>query len=312
LNSFILWPGQSCFVFNQNNVWNVNPSFQRWKVPNNTTIFIDCNNGSDSNDGLAAGVGNAFQTFNGALRVALKDLWDLRGTSSYPIGTIFVQLAANAVAGVPTSNAYSLGHLAFAPVGGEGRGMIIINGVAGASNTVVISDTSGGNIAAFGGAMNVTLANLQIGQTGAGSPVANSCISASDNASVWIQTGVILGHCTAQQLYAEYNSKIVALAGFSTVGSASNLGQTDTGGLIDLRGQAITFSNAPNYSQQTLTAQNGGKILLAGTTYTNSSTVTGTRYFASGLSLIDTNTGTPNTSIPGNANGSLATGAVVN
>lgn len=310
LSSFLLWPGQSCVVFNQNNVWRVNPSFQRWKVPNNTTIYIDCNAGLSTNDGLASGSGGALDSFNTAIRVLLKDYFDLSGTSSYPTSCITFQLADNASAGVPTANAYSLCHMAFGPVGGEGRCMVLIQGNATTPSNVVVSDSGGTAIAAFG-LVELTLANFQIGQTGSGSPVANSGISASDGALIWLQTGMIIGKCTAQQFYANNNGIITANGNFSVVGSSTNLAYAN-GGLINLSGVTITFSNSPAYSQQTLTATNGGKILAQGITFTNGSTVTGTRYYSEGLSLIDAGTGTPNTTIPGNANGLTALGGVAN
>lgn len=45
-----LWPGQSRWVFNQNNVWNLDPP-KRWKQPNETELCTDAG-GNDSNDGL--------------------------------------------------------------------------------------------------------------------------------------------------------------------------------------------------------------------------------------------------------------------
>jgi hypothetical protein len=61
LTSFILWPGQTCSIYNQNNVWKVNPSFQRW-AKGALNLYVDATNGNNSNDGLAAGSGNAVAT----------------------------------------------------------------------------------------------------------------------------------------------------------------------------------------------------------------------------------------------------------
>jgi hypothetical protein len=63
LSSFILWPGQSVVIENQNNVWRVHER-QRWKVPSPVTLFVDTA-GNDANDGLASGSG-AFATLQAA------------------------------------------------------------------------------------------------------------------------------------------------------------------------------------------------------------------------------------------------------
>jgi hypothetical protein len=63
--SFILWPGQSCFVFNQGGTWYVFPSTNRWKKTG-VVLFVDASNGNDANDGLVAGTG-AFATISAAV-----------------------------------------------------------------------------------------------------------------------------------------------------------------------------------------------------------------------------------------------------
>ena len=68
---FILWPLQSLIIFNQNNVWQINPELQRWKWSASTTFYVNPVTGSDSNDGLSLG-GNEFATINNALSVLYK------------------------------------------------------------------------------------------------------------------------------------------------------------------------------------------------------------------------------------------------
>lgn len=77
LSSFILWPGQIAEVFNQNNVWKTNGPL-RWKITGATTFNVDPVNGSDSNDCLSTGTGNACQTIQGTL-TKLHNLIDLGG-----------------------------------------------------------------------------------------------------------------------------------------------------------------------------------------------------------------------------------------
>jgi hypothetical protein len=68
-----LWPGQSRWIFNQNNVWTMdNP--QRWKLPAETEICVDAVSGNDSNDGLGTGT-RCFQHIQFASNVVYQD-WD--------------------------------------------------------------------------------------------------------------------------------------------------------------------------------------------------------------------------------------------
>jgi hypothetical protein len=69
--TFILPPLQTCFVYNQNNVWQILKN-NKWKLPGTTdlgnlyTWYVDGTNGNDANDGLATTTG-AFKTIQGAV-----------------------------------------------------------------------------------------------------------------------------------------------------------------------------------------------------------------------------------------------------
>ena len=57
----MLWPLQNTTLRIVNGVWTAtNPG--RWKNPGVQTIHVDNTNGSNTNDGLAAGAGRAVQT----------------------------------------------------------------------------------------------------------------------------------------------------------------------------------------------------------------------------------------------------------
>lgn len=68
-----LWPLQSRWIFNQNNVWNLDPA-QRWKLPAETEVCVDAVSGSDSNDGLGVGT-RCFQHIQFAENVIYQE-WD--------------------------------------------------------------------------------------------------------------------------------------------------------------------------------------------------------------------------------------------
>lgn len=71
--SFILWPGQTMILMNQNNVWRFEyPG--RWRVQGQPTIYVDHANGNDTNDGLVTGTG-AFATIQAAV-IAYESWFD--------------------------------------------------------------------------------------------------------------------------------------------------------------------------------------------------------------------------------------------
>lgn len=273
---------------------------------------MDLAAGNDANDCLASGAGNACVTFNQVIRTNIKDYYDLSGSSSFPTANITVQLADNATSPGVCSSCYALAHIAFSPVGAEGRGSLVIRGNATTPGNTMISDAAGNNIGAFGG-VNVELANLQIGQSSCvGSPKANSGIAASDGANIRLEGGVVFGCQSGPQIFPGNHGSVFLDAGMTVVGGGTNMVQLNQGGMFGTNGQTITCSGSPVYSQQTITAQYNSSASLSGTTWSGCSGVTGTRFFSSTGSVIDTATGSPNSVIPGNANGSAATGGVAN
>lgn len=91
LQGFVLWPLQSVLVYNQNNVWHLNPSGQRWKLLADQTWNVNHGSGLDAvtctgstggtcpNDGLGTGSG-AYATINNAV-LALQNTIDCNGHS---------------------------------------------------------------------------------------------------------------------------------------------------------------------------------------------------------------------------------------
>src|SRR5882762_2068272 len=71
MTSFILYPGQQCFVYVANGIWNVTPT-GRW-LKGGAQFYVDTTNGADTNDGLAVSVG-AFKTINAAVSAIYNNL----------------------------------------------------------------------------------------------------------------------------------------------------------------------------------------------------------------------------------------------
>jgi hypothetical protein len=302
----ILWPTKSFAIAIVNGAWTLTVADGRWKAPNNVQLFMDVVNGNDGNDCLAAGTGNACKTFQQVIRTNLKDDFDLTAQSAFPQCEVTVNLADNRSSGV----SYGLAHIAFNPIGAEGRGTLCIVGDAATPSNVVVSDSAGGNISAFGN-VNVQLSNLQIGwENPATTPIANSGVDAEDGANIWLQPGVIFGSATDAQINAGNHGSVIALHGFSVSGGATNLIAVASGGQVDLTGQTVTFSNAPIYTGQTVVGFSGTTTILSGVTWTNGNTVTGPKFFCRGATTIETDTGS-GASIPGTVAGATGVGCIV-
>lgn len=274
----MLWPLQAGEVQILNGTWAITINPGRWKIPNNTTLELDVNNGNDTNDCLAIGTGNACKTLTQALRINDKDYFDRTGTSSYPISTLVVQLADNAAGGNCTSLCYSLVDIAYAAVGGEGRNSTLIQGNAATPSNVVIADAAAYGINVFRN--SVEIQNLQFGQTNCAlSPKANSGLSILEGGAVFLQGTVNFGCVNQQQIivspggYFDSNARPI-----NVVAGGSWFAYND-GGQLRLSGSSgsstVTFSNSPVYSQQVFSGIRGF-FTEAGATYVNGGTVTST------------------------------------
>lgn len=74
LSDFILWPGQSVLIYNDNNVWKKFPDKQLWMLSSQPTFNANPA-GSDSNDGLGTGSSGAFKTLGGATANAYANVY---------------------------------------------------------------------------------------------------------------------------------------------------------------------------------------------------------------------------------------------
>lgn len=302
----LLWPEQTVTLRSVNAAWAPDPYWQRWKAPFNTTINIDAVNGKDSNDGLATGSGGALKTCKRTVRRVVKDHIDMSGFSVFPTTCLRIKLADNASAGVPTTP-YDLIHMAYTPVGGEGRNAVLFEGNTTTPSNVVVADSSGVNFGIYGH-VNVQLRGIQLGQTGGGAPIAQTLMQVADGANVRIRDNVVFGRSSGFQINAQNSGKIFADDNFSVVGNAQRLLRSENQGQIDVAGRTITFANSPAYSTQTIGAYEQSLVKVDGVTWTNGGTVTGPKFFARYNSVILTGTG-DGTSIPGNSAGSTGSGA---
>jgi len=290
LNSNIIWPGAANRVYNTSNSGTNGWFRERYRykpLVAQSTMFFDAVNGSDSNDGLAAGAGNARLTLQTAISIVGNE-WDLTFNNA---PCLLFQLA---------DGTYTGGiHLAAPIMGGAGNAAFKINGNNSTPSNVVIQ----GGIATFDNTV-LELSNFALDDS-----ATSFCLSLNTNAKVRCEGGLIFGNTSAggTQISVAQGGQFIVDSGFSVsaapaTGNGTFLNVTDPGSLANIVGQTITFSASVTYNT-TMVAQNGGMVECAGATFSlGGNTVTGTRFSVSNLGAILTGGGGANF-IPGSVAG---------
>ncbi|WBL75591.1 hypothetical protein I3J27_21395 [Bradyrhizobium xenonodulans] len=298
-SNFILWPLQSVIVFNQNNVWRCGGRGsggcgpQRWVLPANTTMYIDVTNGSNSNDGLASGSGNALASFQQAYDNA-ADRIDFNSK-------ILTFSVAN---GTYTSGINSQkGLIACVYL------CLVFDGNAGSPSSVLVSTTSASAFTWFqtGGQMSVAFKNMKVTTTTSG-----DCFWVSSTGVYVAGYNLIIGPCAHVGIRAYNNAEFDMLSNFTIAGAfgQGSFAYANAGAVIAWQGLTVTLSGAPSWASAFVLA-NGGQILIQSNTWSGSAT--GPRYNAVNLGLVDTGTGASGCSaLPGNAGGATSAGGVCN
>jgi hypothetical protein len=296
LASFVLWPGQSFILVNDNNAWVTVGRPARWKAPLGTTIelFLDAALGRDTNDGLAAGSGNALQTL-GVLG-AFANIIDA-GYEAPP--GVLVQLADGTYPG----GLHWPGNF----VGASGQAQFMVQGNAATPSNVVIQ----GGVNLFDGA-RLELANLEISDASFG-----SCIALADNSMLRCEGGLVLGATAAAsaQLFVASGSQFfmdgnMSVAAAPATGNGYFINAGDPGSMVNLANATITFTASVTYAKTFLISA-GAVVECFNTTFSlGGNTVTGTKFAVTSPGALLTGGVDPNTLIPGTVNGSISfTGA---
>lgn len=300
-----LWPRQAGAVQVINGAWAAIVDPGRWKIPNNTKLYLDIA-GVDSNDCLSATT--PCKSMQQAIRFNIKDYYDLSQISAYPTALVTVQLADNASAGICNTACYTGAHIAYTPVGNEGRATIAIVGNATTPSNVVIADAGSAGIGVYG-QVNVELANLQLGQTScSSSPKSAGGIDSADGANIRMEGGVILGCSTNAQLQAGNHGSVFGDPGSLTLaGGANNLIYSYANGIVDISSATVSCSGSVAYAQ-TVSVSGAGYAALP-SSWSGCGGVTGTKFYIQYNSTVYTGSGctTTSCSIPGNANGYVDT-----
>lgn len=277
---FWLYPGQTATVYRQSSAWRVVRP-QRWKLAANTTLYADGTNGNDSNDGLAAGAGNAFLTPQKAVDLIESEI-DTAGFS------VTVQLA---------NGTYASGVALKDIVGG---GNAILLGDEGNLDNVFFDVTGNHAVRREYGNGIWHVRGLKLRAATAG-----FCLGALGPTTIKFQNCKFGNSGWGGRLGTNLRGIIQATGDFTIYESGASWINAAFGGVIDVAGRTATLVSAPVFSGAGVLCTRGSIVEVYGMTFTG--TATGPRYSVSGNSTINTGGGGASY-LPGDSAGSADTG----
>lgn len=247
--------------------------------------------GSDSNTGLSNTSGAAFLTIQKAIDVIWNNL-DIRQYN------VTIQVADGTYTGTIVVNGILLG-----------SGLVTLQGNSGTPSNVYIHPAANNDAILVQNGAVLRVQDMKIDTTTSGTCLRaitgrigfnNLVFPASGTAHISAEdNGVIV--CTASGVLSPSGTRQ-----YSITGNVPTHMNTIKQGILDIRGASITVSASLTFTQFAGATRTSTQM-VNGNTY-STTTATGTRYVASGLSLIDTNGGGANY-FPGNSAGTTASGA---
>jgi hypothetical protein len=297
LNSFFLYPGQSCVVFSQNNVWRV-LRYARWKLNGGTiNLYTDFTNGNDANDGLAAGSGNAKKTVQAALDSLAND-FDF-STYAGVSGEFGAQTLAVINMAANTTDTQGVHFSAHAFVGAQGGAAVKILGGSGAKIT-----KTGGDAMAFFSNTQVQVSGIELSTVTFG-----SCLVADLGAQVYIVGAMTFAACAGSHISVNNGGKVYRNASYTVSGNAATAHMLSQGVGGSIIGNSITVTISANITTAFWAlASNMSAIIAVSETFSlGAFSVTAKRYEADNLALVSSNGGGASY-FPGNSAGSTSGG----
>jgi hypothetical protein len=295
-SNFFLWPQQTIQLYNSGGTWQISGR-ARWVLNVATTFYFDPANGSATADCLATG--------NGAC-ASLQQLWmmardnlDLQND-----GTVYTTFQGAA------SQTYSQGFYTEEPLLNQHNPAHLIIDFGGST-----IQPSSGTYAIFSsyGTRGYTLQNFTCSGT-----AGTGCIGV-DGGQVLVGSGVTFGNVgTSGPHVLVYGGagggQIVFQQNYAISGGATYHVYVNGQGYAQVNNVTITCSGTPAFSQAFVYSVAGGNVFFdnSGTlaTFSGCSGVTGTRFIAATLGTINAAVATSLTYFPGNANGTISSGAV--
>jgi hypothetical protein len=258
---------------------------QRWKPPVNVTVFADATNGSDTaNDCLAATTSACASLSNSFNRI--YNYVDLSGGQ-----------AQSFLSSTGTFTPGDVLHISGSFPGGSGNAVFTLNG----NGTTTIQGGTSACVSTFDHAV--------VEVSGISCTSSAGCVTAQSGAIVFLLTTI--SNCTLSGTggvgisIADTGTKIEFInVGLNYSGAtAQALIFTNGGSLTVDTAQAFNINTNVTFSLATVYTQQLSNINLNTVTFGGAGVVTGTRYNCAYFSNIFTNTGNPNTAIPGSVNG---------
>lgn len=282
--NFFLWPGQTALVYNDNSVWKILRP-ERWKLTGGVTFYVDTANGSDSNDGLASGSGNALATVAAAISLVCTNL-------DFANQTVTIQFAS-ATYTTPISMAVSQNWV--------GGGTLHFKGDEATPSNVTVSTTSASAFTFAGRKTGIVrVSGMKLTTTTAGHGIASV-----QGCYVNLGAGMEYGACGYSHINAQMNSTVEINNNYTISGNATIHWECDDKAFLQCTSRTITLTGTPAFSVAFCRAYGAACAFVASDTFSGSAT--GTRYSAYENGVIRTGGGGA-TYLPGNAVGSTATG----
>lgn len=287
-NVGILFPGQSITVRDiAQTAWVIEQNPGRWKLPGNTSVFVDPSLGNNSNDCLASGAG-ACLTFAQAWATIVQNGFDFNNQ------VVTISLANTTY--TTTLNVTG---------GWTGAGQLIINGNSAtinpsAADGMLISLPTGSCKDGGSGLNCLLLQNLTF--TGASTAGAGSNAIHLTSGNVAIGTGITFGTCTVvTNLCTHINAdglgtRLTFTQNYSITGGGSEHMFCVAGAAIDnFTNITVTLTGTPNFTVFAI-ANTQCTMWVPGITYSGAANAGTVEFQALANSSINTGTGNITTS----------------
>jgi len=259
-----------------------NAGFRR-RLTADLTLYVNGSTGSDSNDGLSAAT--PFATIQKAIDV-------VSGTLDTSIYTVTIQVAAGT---------YTAALICKQLIG---SGSVQLFGDATTPANVTISVTNG-HCLATDGIRGYKIKGFKLTTSGSG-----DCIRSIGGGKIEINGNMNYGACAGAHMFAGSKGVITNLANSYTVSGAPNIHwQVGQDGLLAVEALTITLTASITVTNWAY-AQDLSEIVCDGITFSlGGNTVTGVRYGAADLSIINTGGGGASY-LPGSSAGSSSGGSI--
>lgn len=292
----ILYPKQEIDVAIINGAWQIVVPPKRWRLAAAVTFNVDPVNGSDTNDGLATGAGNALATF----QKCWDNIADSLDLAAQNVTCLSVASASYTNAGIKT----------FKTLVGQGNDPQ----TQGGSTCSVVMDGNSSTSTQNDGTYGWVTGSPVTAEASSGSRFCmrrftltgssnSSGVNTNGGGSIYLLDGMNFGSMPGGVHMAAIGpgAQVVLIGQSYTIsgGAAAHVVAWSSGVTV-IQSDTVTLTGTPNFTISFAQAQWYGQIYAAFTTFTGSAT--GSRYIAFNGGYLDTQS-TSLTYFPGNAVG---------